>query len=57
MTSDGITYPSELEGKIHIYYSEVETPTDDINNSANGWTTKENTDFTRVKSYLIVLDT
>ena len=56
MTSDGITYPEELEGKIHIYYSEVETPTDDLNNSANGWTTKENTDFTKVKSYLIVLD-
>jgi hypothetical protein len=30
MTNEGIAYPNELEGKLHIYYSEVETPNDDL---------------------------
>ncbi len=64
MVSDGITYPSSidgiatmLDGKVTIYYSEEETPTADINNVANNWKTKEQvSDFNNIKTYMIVIN-
>lgn len=56
MTDQGISYPDELEGKITLYYSEVENPTTDFNDSNNGWTLKEQTDFSKVKSYMVVFN-
>ncbi len=40
---------------ITIYYSEAENATNDLNNSENGWTKNPN-DFSKVKSYIIVLN-
>ena len=56
MTDAGITIPEELVGKATVYYSEEETPTTDLSVAANGWKLKDATDFSKVKSYMIVID-
>ena len=43
----------ENKANVTIYYSENGMATDDLENSENGWTT-DVTDFSKVKSYLIV---
>lgn len=61
----GTTFDATLKGTITaqneeakentiIYYSENGEATEDVNNPANGWTTSP-TDYSKVKSYLIVL--
>lgn len=56
MTSNGINVPSSLVDKATIYYSDKKTPTDDISLASNGWKLKEDTDFSKVKTYMIILD-
>ena len=57
MTDAGISIPEELEGKVTIYYSDKETPTDDVNDANNNWKTKENVaDFNNIKTYMIIID-
>ena len=53
MLDGGITVPTELQGKVTVYYSEKEDPTNDLTNPENGWTTTP--DFSKVKTYLIDL--
>ena len=53
--SGPIEVPSTLEGKVKIYYSENKTPTNDIEDSNNGWTTNPD-DYTKIKTYLIKID-
>lgn len=46
----------QLQGKIKVYYSENEKPTNDISLSSNGWIAEEDVaDFSKMKSYLIDL--
>ncbi len=54
MTSEGIKVPSGLSAT--IYYSENENATRDLDDNTNEWRLASNTDFTKVKAYLIVLD-
>lgn len=56
MTNRGINIPSELAGKVTIYYSENEEATKDLSDSNNGWVTSPS-DFSKVKSYLISFGT
>lgn len=58
MSEAGISAVTEgLGDYATIYYSTTEKPTNDLNDKANGWTLAENiTDWTKVKTYLIVLD-
>ena len=57
MTDDGIAIPDALAGKVTIYYSDQTEPTDDIADAANNWKLKEDvTDFSTVKTYLIIVD-
>lgn len=58
MSETGISAVTEgLGDYATIYYSTTEKPTNDLNDKANGWTLAENiTDWTKVKTYLIVLD-
>ncbi len=51
---DAITVSGVDASKVTIYYSTNESATKDLNQSSNGWT-KEVTDYSKVKSYLIVL--
>ncbi len=44
----------ELKSNIKIYYSENETPTNDLVTEANGWIVEADvTDFSKIKSYLV----
>ncbi len=46
----------ELENYITVYYTEVENPSNDVEDKANSWTLGENiTDWSKIKNYLIVL--
>lgn len=57
MTEEGIVLPEEIKENGVVYYSENENPSNDVEDTANGWTLKENVaDFTKVKTYLVVLD-
>ena len=51
----GITGNSNNQTDVTIYYSENGTATADLNNAQNGWTSNV-TDFSKIKSYLIVCD-
>ena len=57
MSNTGIKVPTELEGNVTIYYSDQEAPSDDLNNAANNWKTKNHiTDFSTIKTYMIIID-
>ena len=57
MTSDGIQVPSVVADIARVYYSDQETPTQDLNDSTNNWKTKEQiSNFDNVKTYMILLD-
>lgn len=51
----GLTVDGIDEANFTIYYSENGEATSDVDNTANGWTT-EVSDYSRVKSYMIVLN-
>ena len=51
---NAITVPDVLQTYTTVYYSENENPTEDINDSSNGWT-QNVSDFSSIKSYLIDL--
>ena len=54
MKNTGIEVPSELQGKVTIYYSEEENPSKDITDSNNNWkTANQVTDWSKIKTYLI----
>ena len=54
MTPDGISVPREISEFVTIYYSEEEQTNNDLNDSTNRWTLKENvSDWTKIKTYLI----
>ena len=54
MVGSGISVPDEIKNYTTVYYSEKTSPTKDLNDSSNGWTTSV-TDFSKIKSYLIVI--
>ena len=52
-----ITVPDELEEYVTIYYSTLDTPTDDIEDTSNNWVLAEDIkDWSLVKTYLILID-
>ena len=54
MESTGIIVPNELSGKVTVYYSENKTPSKDLSDTNNGWTTATNvTDWSKIKTFLI----
>ena len=53
--TSGITVTGVDASKVTIYYSENGEATTDLSNSQNGWTTSV-TDYTKIKSYMIVLN-
>lgn len=53
--ASGITVTGVDASKVTIYYSENGGATTDLSNSQNGWTTSV-TDYTKIKSYMIVLN-
>ena len=53
--ASGITVTGVDASKATIYYSENGEATTDLSNSQNGWTTSV-TDYTKIKSYMIVLN-
>ena len=56
MAPEGVTISGALSEGTTIYYSEVDDPTDDVNDASNGWKLKEDVDnFKNIKTYLIVL--
>lgn len=57
MAATGITIPDTLVDKVTVYYSNYETPTNDLNDVTNNWQLKENiADFNSIKSYMIVIN-
>lgn len=57
MQDTGIEIPTYLQGKVTVYYTDVENPTNDVETAANGW--KEASEWTslqNIKNYLIVID-
>lgn len=54
MVGSGISVPDEIKNYTTVYYSEKTSPTKDLNASNNGWTTSVS-DFSKIKSYLIVI--
>ncbi|MBQ3407678.1 MAG: hypothetical protein IJH12_00540, partial [Clostridia bacterium] len=56
MTSEGIVLPDELKDIATVYYSENENPTKELDESTNGWKTKDNINIDKVKTYLVVID-
>lgn len=53
--ASGITVTGIDSSKFTVYYSENGEATTDLSNSQNGWTTSV-TDYTKIKSYMIVLN-
>ena len=54
MNNTGIQVPAELARYATVYYSENENPTKDLQDSNNGWKTKnEVTNWNNIKTYLI----
>ena len=53
--TSGLTVTGVDASKVTIYYSENGEATTDLSNSQNGWTTSV-TDYTKIKSYMIVLN-
>lgn len=53
--ASGITVTGIDNSKFTVYYSENGEATTDLSNSQNGWTTSV-TDYTKIKSYMIVLN-
>lgn len=53
--TSGLTVTGVDASKATIYYSENGEATTDLSNSQNGWTTSV-TDYTKIKSYMIVLN-
>lgn len=53
--SSGITVTGVDTSKVTVYYSENGDATTDLSNAQNGWTTSV-TDYTKIKSYMIVLN-
>ena len=53
--ASGITVTGVDTSKVTVYYSENGDATTDLSNSQNGWTTSV-TDYTKIKSYMIVLN-
>lgn len=53
--TSGITVTGIDSSKFTVYYSENGEATTDLSNSQNGWTTSV-TDYTKIKSYMIVLN-
>lgn len=53
--TSGLTVTGVDTSKATIYYSENGEATTDLSNSQNGWTTSV-TDYTKIKSYMIVLN-
>lgn len=57
MTDEGVNVPSELQEKTLVYYSTNDNPNNNLNDTSNGWTLKENIqDFSKVKTYLICIN-
>ena len=52
MSDEGIELPEALKNIATVYYSTNESATQDLSNSANGWT-RAPIDFSKVKSYLV----
>ena len=54
MTNEGLSVPTELQGKVTIYYSENENPTKDLTDASNGWVLAENvSDWTKIKTWAV----
>lgn len=54
MTNEGLSVPTELQGKVTIYYSENENPTKDLADASNGWVLAENvSDWTKIKTWAV----
>ena len=53
--TSGLTVTGVDASKVTIYYTENGEATTDLSNSQNGWTTSV-TDYTKIKSYMIVLN-
>lgn len=53
--TSGLTVTGVDASNITVYYSENGEATTDLSNSQNGWTTSV-TDYTKIKSYMIVLN-
>lgn len=58
MSNTGIiTLTDVIKDKVTIYYSTAERPNQDLSDASNGWTlAKDVQDWTKIKTYLIVLD-
>ncbi len=56
MTNEGIKIPSELQGKVTVYYTENGNADENLEKAENGWTTTPD-DFSKVKRYLIDFNT
>ena len=58
MSNTGIiTLTDAIKDKVTIYYSTAERPNQDLSDASNGWTlAKDVQDWTKIKTYLIVLD-
>lgn len=58
MSNTGIiTLTDAIKDKVTIYYSTAERPNQDLSDASNGWTlSKDVQDWTKIKTYLIVLD-
>ena len=54
MTDAGLTVPEELQGKVVVYYSEVESPTNDLEDEENGWkTADEVNNWDNIKTFMV----
>ena len=57
MKNTGIAIPEELQEYTVIYYSDMEEPTQELEDSTNNWKTADQvTDWSTVKTYLITLN-
>ena len=54
MEQSGIHVPDDIKDTCEVYYSYEDEPTKDLDKESNGWT-KTPDDFSKVKSYLIIL--
>lgn len=54
MEQSGIHVPDDIKDTCEVYYSYEDEPTKELDKESNGWT-KTPDDFSKVKSYLIIL--
>ena len=54
MVDTGIEVPTRLQGKVTVYYSENENPSNDLTDVSNGWTLAENvSDWTKIRTWAV----